>query len=217
LSSRIQDSGRSKTAPAEEILVKSRSAGSSKELVTSAVGQTVPEAQVPVRSMSRLNSDQALDFKMEKGNGRDQTLLARVTSKASADRLWEALTGYERYKLFIPDVMLSEREGQDGSAVIVHTISLARWAMFVFKINLHLRIIERPSQRLVEFERIAGDFETFRGSIEVVTDPISKQSAINFRAAIVPKGKMPTWVLRDMSKRYILPKLDAIRARAETN
>jgi len=185
--------------------------------MTSAVRQTPMEFDVPAKRRGKVSTEDGMDFRMDRGNGRDRTILARVKTKASADRLWEALTSYERFKQFIPDVLTSEREGQDGPATIVHMVSLSRWMMFVFKINLHLRILERPQQRIVEFERIAGDFESFRGSFEVQTDPVTKQAAIVFRGALTPKGKTPAWVLHDMAKRFILPKLDAIRSRAEAN
>ena len=157
------------------------------------------------------------NFALERGGGHDRILQAQVASTASPDRLWEALTSYDRFKLFIPDVLESEREGQDGSAIIVHTVSLSRWAFFVFKINLHLRIIERPAQKVIEFERIAGDFETFRGSFEIQGDPTTKQSTLIFHSTIAPKGKMPDWMLSGMAKRFILPKLAAFCSRAEAN
>jgi len=157
------------------------------------------------------------DFTLEHGSGHDRILQAQVASKAAPDRLWEALTSYDRFKLFVPDVLESEREGQDGSAIIVHTVSLSHWAFFVFKINLHLRIIERPAQKVIEFERIAGDFETFRGSFEIQSDPQSKQSTLIFHSTLAPKGKMPDWMLSGMAKRFILPKLVAFCARAEAN
>jgi len=157
------------------------------------------------------------DFQMEHGSGHDRILQAQVTTKASPERVWEALTSYDRLKLFVPDVLESEREGQDGSAIIVHTVSLTRWMMFVFKINLHLRIIERPAQKVIEFERIAGDFETFRGSFEVQTNPRTQQSALVFHSTLAPKGKMPDWMLSAMAKRFIMPKLAAFTARAEAN
>lgn len=157
------------------------------------------------------------NFEMQHASGRERTLQASVVSTATPDRLWEALTGYERFKQFVPDVLESSREGQDGAAVIIHTVSLARWMMLVFKINLHLRIIERPAQRVIEFERLAGDFQSFRGSFEIVGDPATKKSTLVFHATLAPKGRMPDWVLRGMARRFVMTKLDAFRTRAEAN
>jgi ribosome-associated toxin RatA of RatAB toxin-antitoxin module len=177
---------------------------------------TPVEMQTP-RTMSIPETIVNGEFAMEHGSKHDRIIQARVTTKATPDRLWEALTGYERFKLFVPDVLESEREGQDGSAIIVHTVSLSHWMFLVFKINLHLRVIERPAQRVIEFERIAGDFETFRGSFEIQSDPTTKRSAIVFHSTLAPKGKMPDWMLSAIAKRFILPKLAAFAARAEAN
>jgi len=158
-----------------------------------------------------------IEFRMERAEGRGRTLQLRVPSSAAATRLWEVLTGYDRLKQFVPDMLMSEREGQDGRAIIVRTQSLSRFMIFVFKVDLHLRVIEHPSQMTLEFERIAGEFESFRGAVQVVTDPMSKQSSIQFRATFVPKKRAMDWVLRDACRNFFVPLFDAIRKQAETN
>lgn len=181
---------------------------------------TATEAQTQAPKSTAAANARALangDFSMDRGSGHDRIIQASLSTTASPERIWEALTSYDRFKLFVPDVMESEREGQDGSAVIVHMVSLARWGIFVFRINLHLRLIERPQQHVIEFERIAGDFETFRGSFEIQTDPSTKRSTLVFHATLAPKGGMPSWMLSGMAKHFILPKLAAFCARAEAN
>src|SRR5207245_11223621 len=117
--------------------------------------------------------------------GRERTLPVRAATKASPNRVWEVLTGYDRLKQFVPDMLASEREGQDGAAVIVHTTVLTHFAFFVFKVNQHLRVIEHPREHTLEFERIAGEFESFRGSVEVGTDPATHDTQIGFHATLV--------------------------------
>ena len=115
----------------------------------------------------------------------------------------------------MPDMLASEREGQDGAATIVHTTCLTHFMFFVFKVNLHLRVIEHPQQHSLEFERIAGDFESFRGSIEVTTDPATRDSQIAFHATVVPSGHALNWIMEGMAKRLLTSQLDAIRLKAE--
>ncbi|HVO33609.1 MAG TPA: SRPBCC family protein, partial [Elusimicrobiota bacterium] len=157
-----------------------------------------------------------VSYQMENGNGREKIFTARVTSRASLSNMWEVVTGYDRLKQFVPDLMTSEREGQDGGAIIVHTVSLTRFLFFVFRVNLHLRILEHPQQHVIEFERIAGEFEQFRGSLELAAGEGGGPASMTFHATVVPKGRMPAWVLRSMAQRYLVPVLDAIRARAES-
>ncbi len=157
------------------------------------------------------------EFRMENGAGRERTLIVRAGSKASINKIWEVLTGYDRLKQFMPDMIAGEREGQDGAAVIVHTVCLTRFAFFVFKINLHLRVIEHPREHTLEFERIAGEFESFRGSVELSTDPATHDSQVAFHATLVPSGHMMNWVLESMSRRMLVSQIEAIRAKAESN
>ncbi len=157
------------------------------------------------------------DFRMERGSGREKTFLVRTTSKASVSRIWEVLTGYDRLKQFMPDMLASEREGQDGAATIVHTICLTRYMVFMFKINLHLRVIEHPREHTIDFERIAGEFESFRGAVEVTTDPATRESQISFHATVVPNGHSASFVTESMAKRLLVPQLESIRAKAEAN
>jgi len=158
-----------------------------------------------------------LEFQMENGAGREKLVSVNVPSQASAARIWEVLTNYDGLKQFVPDLLVSEREGQDGGAIIVHTVSLARLLFFVFKVNLHLRLIEHPDQHTIEFERIAGEFEQFRGAIELKSESAGGPATIAFHATVVPQGHMPAWVMRDMTKRFFVPVIDALRVRAESN
>ncbi len=159
----------------------------------------------------------AVEFRMERAEGRGRTLQVRFTSRATPARLWESLTGYDRLKQFVPDMLLSEREGQDGRAVIVHTQSLVRLFFFVFKVDLHLRILEHPEQYQLEFEKIAGEFESFRGAVQIVADPVTKQSVLNFNATLVPKGRSMDWALRDASRQFLVSLFNSIRIQAEAN
>jgi len=159
----------------------------------------------------------AADFRMETGSGRAKTFLVRATSRASMNKIWEVLTGYDRLKQFIPDMLASEREGQDGAATIVHTVCLTRFMVFMFKINLHLRVIEHPREHTLEFERIAGEFESFRGSVELTTDPATHDTLIAFQATVVPSGRVMGWTMEKMARRLLVPQIEAIRAKAESN
>jgi len=158
-----------------------------------------------------------IEFQMETGNGRERTLSVHVVSHASVNRIWETLTGYDRLKQFIPDMLASEREGQDGAAAIVHVTCLTHFMIFVFKLNMHLRIVEHPQQHTLEFERIAGDYESLRGSIEVTTDPATRNSQINFHATVVPNGYMTNTKLESMARRLLMTQAGALRTKAETN
>ena len=129
--------------------------------------------------------------------------------------MWETLTGYDSYQQFVPGMLESAREGQDGGAVIVHTVTLTRFWFFVFKINLHLRIIEHPIEHTLEFERIAGEFENFRGSVGLQMENGSHTPTLTFRATVVPKGHMPDYVFTGMARHLLVSALDAIRAHAE--
>ena len=155
----------------------------------------------------------AVQFEMEKGSGKERTVKITVPTNAKVTRLWETVTDYDRLKQFVPDMLVSEREGQDGLAVIVHTVSLTRLLFFVFKVNMHLRVIEHPIERTLEFERIAGEFESFRGSLQIV--PSGNGQNMVLHATVVPKSHVPEWALRDMAKHFLIPVLDAVRTRAE--
>jgi hypothetical protein len=156
-----------------------------------------------------------VQFRMESGAKRERTFLMRTTSPAAVSRIWELLTGYDRMKQFVPDMLVSEREGQDGAATIVRTTYLTRFLFFVFKINLHMRVIEHSQQHTLEFERIAGEFESFRGAVEVVTDPTTRESQILFRATVVPTGHVPNWIIEGMARRLLVNQMQAIRVKAE--
>lgn len=164
-----------------------------------------------------ISASGTVDFQMQNGPGRSRNVMIRVPSRASPARMWEILTSYDHLMRFVPDMLLSEREGQDGSAIVVHTQNLARVMFFVFKMDLHLRVIEHPQQTSLEFERLAGEFESFRGSVEIAPDPSTFGSVLQFRATLVPKGRTMNWSLREATRRYLVPLFEAVRAQAESN
>lgn len=166
--------------------------------------------------MTAFSKGGAVEFRMETGTGRQRTFIVQATSKASPEKLWEVATGYDRLKQFVPDMLVSEREGQDGSAVIVHSVYLTRFMFFVFKVNLHLRVIEQAREHTLQFERIAGEFESFRGSLQMATDPATRDTRIAFHATVVPTGRMMSWALEKMARRLLVPQMEAIRAKAES-
>ena len=176
----------------------------------------VPASEQVKPPVTPLSKSAPVDFRMELGAGRERTFIVRAGSKASVEKVWELITGYDRLKQFMPDMLTSEREGQDGAAVIVHTVCLTRFMVLVFKMNLHLRVIEHPRQHTLEFERIAGEFESLRGSVEVTTDPVTRDTQIAFHATVVPSAASLSWKLEKMAHRLLVPQLEAIRSKAES-
>lgn len=179
-----------------------------------------PETAVATsaRSMPKLipSASGTIQYTMEKGQGKEKRVTVRVPSSATPGKLWEAFTAYDRLTQYVPGVLVSQRQGQDGPAVIVHTVSLTRFGIFVFKINLHLRIIEHAKQYRLEFERLAGDFEKFSGYVEINADPSGLKSMMDVNITLIPKGYIPQWALRPMAQNYLVPVLEAIRAKAES-
>ncbi len=195
---------------------------------TASLKEVLPESALPAKTASYASNTAKSDkliasasgdirYTMEKGEGKERVIHAIAPSHATPGKLWETLTTYDRLTQYVPDMLTSQREGQDGSAIIVHTVSLSRLMFFVFKTNLHLRILEHPQQHRIEFERIAGDFEKFAGSIEINPDPTGTRSTIELRLSLAPKGSVPQWAVRRMAQRFVVPVLDAVRAKAEAN
>jgi len=157
-----------------------------------------------------------IDCKVVRGAGPERLIAVRTSSTASKAKLWETLTSYENFSKFLPDVLISQREGQDGKASVIHAVALTRWMFFVFKMNVHLRIVESAEDHTIEFERIAGDFDKLKGKITLSTDPTNPQvTQILYQASLDPKGIFPDWILRPMSQRFLIPVFEALRARAE--
>ena len=169
------------------------------------------------KPLQPLSKGGPVEFRMESGSGRERTFLVRAATRASVSRLWETITGYDHLKQFLPDTLTSDREGQDGAAAIVHLVCLTHYAIFVYKVNLHLRVIEHPREHTLEFERIAGDYESFRGSIEISEDPATHDAVITFRGTLVPTGHTMNMTLEKMARRLLIPQMEAVRAKAEGN
>ncbi len=178
---------------------------------------TITKADIAPRTAISKGRIGPVEFSLENGSGKERLITAKVRSRATVARLWETVTGYDRFSQYIPDILTSQKEGQDGQATVVQTVSLARFMFFVFKVTLHLHLIEHPYDHSIEFERIAGDFNSFRGTLSVTSDPANPAiGVVSLNAKLVPKGFVPEWILRGMSQRFISSVMDALRAKAES-
>src|SRR4029077_7900275 len=160
--------------------------------------QPTSAVAMPPKMMLIPSASGSIQYTMERGEGKERLITAQAPSHATPSRLWETLTGYDRLTQFVPDLLISQREGQDGQAIIVHTVSLTKFLFFVFKINLHLRIFEDPHQDRLECERIAADVEKFSGYAEITPDATGTHNLINLHVSLAPKGFLPNWIVRDM-------------------
>lgn len=175
-----------------------------------------PAFAIAKKPSRRLRESDLPQCEIQRGNGKERLVHGSVQSHGTISRLWELATSYDRFSQFVPDILVSQREGQDGNAIVVQTVSLTRVLFFVFKINLHLRIIEHPSERMLEFERIAGDFESFKGTLAVKSEMGNpNMSTIVLNATLIPRGYTPDWIIRAMTQRAITTALDALRNKAE--
>ncbi len=180
-----------------------------KKVATPAKDEKAAPARAPLKGS-------AVDCRMETGSGRQRIFVVQATSRASPQKIWEIVTGYDHLKQFVPDMLASEREGQDGASTIVHAVYLTRFMFFVFKVNLHLRVMEHPQEHALQFERIAGDFESLRGSFQITSDPVTAESRMAFHVNLVPTGRTMNWVIEKMGRRLLVPQIEAIRTKAES-
>ena len=146
---------------------------------------------------------------MERGKRQRTNCHRAGPQPGHAGQAWETVTSYDRYTQFVPDVLVSQREGQDGPAVIVHTVSLTHLMFFVFKVNLHLlHSASIPSSTALEFERHAvGDFEKFDGYIEITPDPAGTKPQMNFHLTCSSRTvtTMPGWAVTSMTQHLSCP------------
>ena len=76
----------------------------------------VPTSKAPAKDVDKsipsASASGPIQYTMERGNGKERLVTVKSPSTASPARLWETLTSYDRFTQFIPDVVVSQREGQ---------------------------------------------------------------------------------------------------------
>ena len=63
---------------------------------------------------------------------------------------------------------------------------------------------------------MAGDFETFRGTVRVNADSANSSTLI-FHANLQPKGRTPAWIMRGVTRRFLASALEAVCTKSEQN
>jgi len=108
-----------------------------------------------------------------------ENIFGRVAAVLSVGRLWETVTGYDRLRQFMPDMIASNVKSRRRSDDCAHGLSDSADVLSSDESSFARSSSIRANTHW-NFERIAGEFESFRGSIETQTDPVTHDSQMAF-------------------------------------
>jgi len=85
------------------------------------------------------------------------------------------------------------------------------------RIDTISNLLASPGVGLIFF--VPGLRETLRvnGRASITTDPATRESVIQFKASLVPKGRSMDWALRDGARKFLVPLFEGVRSQAERN
>jgi ribosome-associated toxin RatA of RatAB toxin-antitoxin module len=163
-------------------------------------------------------SNQSVEFRIEKLEGRHRKIFAAVQISRSLDQVWQVITDYETFPDFMPIVSMSNRLVlPDGSICLEQHrtkkfMGLNIVARSVFKIN-------EVYQRTVDYVLVEGDFLVFNS--QWCIEPCEKAARLpcvnlTWRISVLPKKIYPVSLIENVLKQDIPASLAAIRERVET-
>ena len=98
---------------------------------------------------------------MEDGN---YQIDAYLSTKAPEIELWKAITEYEKTPTFVHSVKSSQVKSRDKNVVLVEMNCAGKVLFLPIKVNLMLNIIEKESEKTLDFvEKSGEDFKMFKG------------------------------------------------------
>ncbi len=128
-------------------------------------------------------------------------VVARATVQAPFELVWSTLTDYDRLREFIPGIHQSRVIERAGRATIVKQSGEARFLVFSYPIDVTVRTVEHPPQR-IDVELLSGNLRHLRGGyrIELLGE---NRLVLHWNGVIEPDVALPPLIGRFLLRRNL--------------
>jgi len=164
----------------------------------------------PQESMNHYkdNDFRTIEQTMEKLSGGTRRLAAQLTTSASLNSLWNALTDYDRLNLYIPNLLSSKKIFQKGNNVHLKQIGAQDFLGMKFSAEVTIDLFEDKALGLLKFNLIKGDFRKFEGSWKIQNIKNTSKNSLIYDLTVqgcqwMPIGMIEIRLKKDLSENLI--------------
>lgn len=128
-------------------------------------------------------------------------------------QVWKVLTDYNNLKRYIPRMVESDLVEDKGDLKVIGLTGEFRVLLFKKTLKLAINMHETFPTR-IDYEKISGDFEVYRGIWTLVKQP-SKGTLLTYECDIKPSFFAPEFIFQSTLKKDIVEGMRALRTEAE--
>jgi ribosome-associated toxin RatA of RatAB toxin-antitoxin module len=160
---------------------------------------------------------QAVKINIEKLEGRQRRVFAKIQIPYPAKQVWQVLTDYEAFAEFMPNLIQNRRLEHLAGSIRVEQVRLKSLMGMKFSTRLVLDVEEKfPDE--IHFQQIEGDFKSFSGYWRLEPWERSNQKDgvdLLYNFLIWPKQIFPMALVEHVLSHDVPASMLAIRRRVE--
>jgi ribosome-associated toxin RatA of RatAB toxin-antitoxin module len=174
-------------------------------------GSTARDQSPSLESRSKL-----VDIQIERVEGRQRRITAKIHIPYSVEEVWQILTDYEKLADFIPNLTKSRRVTHPHGGVRLEQIGSQSFLKLRFCARVVLDMVENfPNQ--LDFQMVEGDFKEFFGSWCLKPHLVENQmgTELCYIVNVLPPQTMPVAIIERRLSHNLSMNLAAILRQAE--
>ena len=162
------------------------------------------------------NDYRTIEQTMEKLSGGTRRLAAQLTTSATFDSLWNALTDYDRLNLYIPNLLSSKQIYKNKNNVHLKQVGAQDFLGIKFSAEVTINLFEEKELGLLKFNLIKGDFRKFEGSWRIQTIKGTEKNSLIYDLTVQGCQWMPIGMIEKRLKKDLSENLIAVDKHAKS-
>ena len=154
---------------------------------------------------------------MEKLSGGTRRLAAQLTTTATFESLWSALTDYDHLNIYIPNLLSSKKIFQKNNNVHLKQVGAQDFLGMKFSAEVTIDLYEEKELGLLRFNLIKGDFRKFEGSWKIKTIKNTSKNSLIYDLTVQGFQWMPIGMIEKRLKKDLSENLIAVDRQAKTS
>lgn len=165
------------------------------------------------------NSDllQAVELKIEKQEGRQRRVFAKIQIPYPLEQVWQILTDYEAWAEFMPGITQSRRLEHPTGGIYLEQIRLKTF-MGMKVSSRSIFEVEEKFPNEIHYQLVEGDLKAFSGIWRLEAWKSSDQQVgvdLIYNISVLPKPIFPAALVEHVMSQDVPASLLAIRQRVE--
>jgi len=160
---------------------------------------------------------QAVKIKIDKLEGRQRRIFAKIQIPYTLEQVWQVITDYEAFTKFMPNITRSQRLGHPTGGICVEQVRTKSFMGMKFSARSVFNVEEKFPHE-IHYQLIEGDLKAFSGYWRLEPwKPLNEKPGIDliYNFLVLPKRMFPLALVEHVLSHDVPVSMLAIRQRVE--